>query len=259
MSYTDSSYGLFQGSLYLQERNLNSTNLTGYQFVGDVDMFAIDQKQKFDDIEESQTGLGLNAAHIVIGTDVSVKLRALDIKFANWIRATWGGGGTAVASGSVTGESVTFYNGESTKLAHMGVSSLVLTTTPSLVLNTDYTLDATNGVITILAASTNVVAGTPLAGTAAYTKAAYMGRLQAFTTGQRYYRAMLLGRNAAQGNQPVQIIVNQIAFEMAAALSLIDKKHINFDLSGKCLQDTTIATPVASTDTSQFFTVSKAA
>ena len=107
MAFTDSSYGLFQGALYVQERGLNGANLTGYQFLGDTDMFTIDPKQKFDNIEESQTGLGLTSAHIVTGTEVMCKFRALDIKMANWVRATWGGGGTAIASGSVTGESVT--------------------------------------------------------------------------------------------------------------------------------------------------------
>jgi hypothetical protein len=258
MSYNDSSYALYQGSFYLQERSLNGADLTGYQFVGDVDMFTIDPKQKFEDIEESQTGLGLTAAHILTGTSVTSKFRALDTKFANWIRATWGGGGTAVAGGSVTGESIVLYNGQVTKLAHPGVSSLVLSVGPAAVVNTDYTVDTVNGTIAVLAASTVIVAGTPQTYTAAYTKAAYGGKVQAFVTGQRYYRALLVGRNVAQGNQPVHVICNQISFDMAKSLSLIDKKHVNFEMDGMLLQDTLIATPVTSTDLSQFFSVTKA-
>ena len=258
MAFTDSSYGLFQGALYVQERGLNGANLTGFQFLGDTDMFTIDPKQKFDNIEESQTGLGLTSAHIVTGTEVMCKFRALDIKMANWVRATWGGGGSAIASGSVTGESVTFYNGQLTKLAHPGVSALVLTTTPALVLGTDYTLDAVNGTITILSTSTNVVAGTPLTGTAAYTRAAYAGKVEAFVTGARYYRVLLVGRNAAQGNQLLNVVVNQVAFDMAKVFNLIEKKHIQFEMDGMCLQDTTIATPQLATDLSQFFSIQKA-
>lgn len=258
MAYNDSSYSLFQGSFYMQERSLNGADLTGYQFVGDVDMFSIDPKQKFNDIEESQSGLGLTSAHILIGTDVTAKFRALDTKFANWIRATWGGGGTAVSGSAVTGESIVLYNGQLTKLAHPGVSALVLTTGPVAVVGTDYTVDAVNGTITVLPTSTVIVAGTPQTYTAAYTKAAYGGKVQAFTTGQRYYRTLLVGRNVAQGNQPVHIICNQITFDMAKALSLIEKKHIQFELDGKLLQDTTIALPILATDLSQFFSIVKA-
>lgn len=258
MSYTDSSYGLYQGSFYLQERTQNSTNLTGYQFVGDVDMFTIDPKQKFEDISESQTGLGLTAAHILTETSVSVKFRALDTKMANWIRATWGGGGSSVTGASTSGEAITLYNGQVTKLLHPGVSSVVLTFSPSVTLTTDYTVDAVNGTLSVPTTSPAVVSGSPVSGTAAYTYATYAGKVQAFVTGQRYYRGLLIGRNVAQGNAPVHVIVNQITFDMAKALDLIAKKHVNFEMDGMCLQDTLIATPTSSSDLSQFFSVIKA-
>ena len=153
MAFTDSSYGLFQGSFYIAERAYNGAMLTGYQAVGDVDMFTIDPKQKFDDIEESQSGLGLTSAHIPVSTSVGVKFRALDIKMANWIRATWGGSTGAVTGASVGSETVVLYNGQMTPLAHPGVSSVVVS---GAVLNTDYTVDAVNGAINVLASSTTI-------------------------------------------------------------------------------------------------------
>ena len=258
MAYSDSSYGQYQGSFYIQERSFNGADLTGYQAVGDVDMFQVDPTQKFNDISESQSGLGLTAAHILTETAVKMKFRALDTKMANWIRATWGGGGTSVASGSVTAEAVTFYNGQLTRLKHPGVSAIVITSTPALVLGTDYTVDAVNGTISILATSTNVVAGTPISGTVNYTRAAYNGKVEAFVTGQRYYRTLLVGRNVALGNQPTLVTCNQVTFDMAKTLSLIDKKHINFEMDGMLLQDTTVPLPVLNTDLSQFFSIIKA-
>jgi hypothetical protein len=256
MSFNDSSYGLFQGQLFIQERAFNGAPLSGFEFIGDADLFTIDPKQKFEDIKESQSGLGLTAAHIPTETDVAVKLRTLDIKIANWIRATWGGSAGAVASGSVSAEAIVLYHGMMTPLAHPGVSAVVIA--GGAVLGTDYTVDAVNGSITVLPGSTAIPDGTPLSTTVAYTHAAYNGKVQAFTTGQRYYTLRLQGRNTAQGNQPVIATVFQVALDMAKAFSLIDKKHQSFELDGMVLQDTTRPLPQSPTDLSQFFEIIKA-
>jgi hypothetical protein len=254
MAFSDSSYGLFQGQLFIQERAFNGAPLSGFEFIGDADLFTIDPKQKFEDIKESQSGLGLTAAHIPTETDVSVKLRTLDIKIANWIRATWGGSSGKVDADSVSGESIVLYNGLMTPLAHPGVSNVVVS---GAVLGTDYTVDAANGSITVLAGSTTIPEGTPLTTTVSYDYAAYNGKVEAFTTGQRYYTLRLQGRNTAQGNQPVIVTCHQAALDMAKAFSLIEKKHQAFELDGMLLQDTSKPLPQLATDLSQFFTITK--
>jgi hypothetical protein len=255
MAFNDSSYGLFQGQLFIQERAFNGAPLSGFEFIGDADMFTIDPKQKFEDIKESQSGLGLTAAHIPTETDVAVKLRTLDIKIANWVRATWGGSAGAVVSATGVSETVVLYNGMMTPLAHPGVSNVVVS---GASLGTDYTLDAVNGSITVLTSSTAIPVGTPLTTTVTYDHAAYNGKVEAFTTGQRYYTLRLQGRNTAQGNQPVIVTCHQAALDMAKALSLIEKKHQAFELDGMLLQDTSKPLPQAPTDLSQFFTILKA-
>lgn len=255
MAFSDSSYGLFQGQLFIQERAFNGAPLSGFEFIGDADLFSIDPKQKFEDIKESQSGLGLTAAHIPTETDVSVKLRTLDIKIANWVRATWGGSAGAVQSATSVNETIVLYNGMMTPLAHPGVSNVNVS---GAVLGTDYTLDAVNGSITVLPGSTAIPAGTPLTATVSYDHAAYNGKVQAFTTGQRYYTLRLQGRNTAQGNQPVIVTCHQAALDMAKAFSLIDKKHQTFELDGMLLQDTTRPLPQVPTDLSQFFEIVKA-
>jgi hypothetical protein len=255
MAFNDSSYGLFQGQLFIQERSFNGAPLSGFEFIGDADMFTIDPKQKFEDIKESQSGLGLTAAHIPTETDVAVKLRTLDIKIANWVRATWGGSAGKVTGDTVSGESIVLYNGMMTPLAHPGVSSVVIA---GATLGTDYTLDAVNGSVTVLPGSTAIPEGTPLTTTVSYTYADYNGKVEAFTTGQRYYTLRLQGRNTAQGNQPVIVTCHQAALDMAKAFSLIERKHQTFEIDGMLLQDTTKPLPQAATDLSQFFQVVKA-
>ncbi len=255
MPFNDSSYGLFQGQLFIAERTFNGARTTGFKFVGDADQFIVDPKQKFEDIQESQSGTGLTSAHIVIGTDVMVKVRMLDIKIQNWVRATWGGTEGAVEGDSVATESVVLYNGEMTPLAHPGVSSVVVS---GAVLDTDYTIDAVNGAIHVLASSSTIPEGTPLTTTVAYDFADYAGKVEAFTTGQKYYTFRLHGRNAAQGNQPLIVTVNQVATDISKSFNFIDKKHFAMELDGMCLQDSLIALPEAATDLSQFFSIQKA-
>lgn len=255
MAYSDSSYGLFQGQLFIAERQFNGPQISGFEFVGDCDMFVIDPKQKFEDIKESQSGLGMTAAHIPTETDVSIKMRALDIKIRNWVRATWGGSAGAVTGASVVSESITLYNGCMTPLAHPGVSNVVVS---GASLTTDYTVDAVNGTLTVVASSSAVPDGTPLTTTVNYDYADYNGKVEAFVTGQRYYMVRLNGRNTAQGNQPVILTCHQWAPDMAKTLNMIDKKHITLELDGALLQDTTIALPTSPSDLSQFFNIIKA-
>ena len=255
MAFTDSSYGLFQGQFFIAERAFNGKLLGGFEFVGDVDMFTIDPKQKFDNIEESQTGLGLTAAHIITGTEVMVKFRALDIKMSNWVRATWGTTQGSVPAEVASTDTVVLYNGQMTPLSHPGVSNVVVA---GATLGTDYTLDAVNGSISVLASSPAIPSGTPLTAVVTYDHSAYAGKVQAFTTGQRYYSTRLQGRNTAQGNQPVIVNAHQIAFDMAKVFNMIEKKHFNMEMDGMMLQDTSKPLPSLPGDLSQFFEILKA-
>jgi uncharacterized protein YrrD len=167
----------------------------------------------------------------------------------------WGGSEGAVTGASVAAEAITLYNGQMTALAHPGVTNVVVA---GAVLTTDYTVDATNGTLTVPTSSATIPDGTPLTTTVAYDYADYTGKVEAFTTGQRYWTARLHGRNVAQGNQPVIVTCNQFVFDMAKTMALIEKKHFTFEMDGMLLQDTTIALPAAATDFSQFFSVVKA-
>lgn len=355
MEYNDQSYGLFQGSVFLQRRSINGAPIGGMVGVGDADKFEISVSQKFDDINESQSGQMLTAAHIPVGSSINAKLNLKNINKSNFAMAAWGTDTGAVAGGTVTAETSTAYNGSYVPLANPGASAatiklaglagtiasinvtaggsgyaantvLALTitgtggtgatanaitnaagvitgayvtaagsgypagtttvtvTTPgagtgatlnpnqgatSLVAGTDYTLDAANGGLQMIATSTLVPpfpnplqvapAGTGGIGlTSAYTYAGYTGKVEAFTTGIQYFTMRLNGLNIANGNQPVIVNVYQLALNMAKMMSFIDSKHMNLELDGMCLQDTLRSLPTPSAPYSQFFNVVKA-
>lgn len=125
MAYNDQSYGLFQGQVFLQRRLLNGAALGGFVPVGDCDKFEVMVTQKFDDIEESQTGNRLVAAHIPIGTSVATKINLIIVNKANFAASLWGTDTGAVAGGTVTNELANAYNGAMVPLSNPGVSSVV--------------------------------------------------------------------------------------------------------------------------------------
>jgi hypothetical protein len=252
MAFNDNSYGLFQGQLFLAARTMNGPMTGGYMPVGDADMFTIDPKQKFEDIEESQTGMGLTSAHIPTQTSVSAKMRLLNIKMDNWERAVWGTKSGAVAGGTVSGEPVVVYANSMVPLAHPGVSNVAIA---GLTEGTDYVVDARQGAVTILPTST---ATFPMTTTASYSYDAYSGKVEAFTQNQPVFSVMLLGINTANSNQPVRVECYQWAPDMAKVLNMIEKKHMNFELDGMLLQDQSRPLPTADSPLSQFFTVMKA-
>ena len=124
--YNDSAYGLFQGSLFMQRRALNGLPLSGFVPVGDADKLELSPTQKFDDIEESQSGLRMTAAHIPTGTSLKVKANLLFASKSNLTKALWGTDTGAVAAGSVAAEIQTAYNNAMVPLANLGVSAVVV-------------------------------------------------------------------------------------------------------------------------------------
>lgn len=349
MAFNDNAYALFQGSVFLQRRGLNSAATSGFIGLGDTDKFELSTAQKFDDIQESQSGLRLTAAHIPTGTDVKLKINAKYFSKNVLEKAIWGTDTGAVAAGTVSAEIIKAYNNSLVPLANMGVSSVVAALagvtgtiasvavtaggtgyTPSsqlaltftgapgtgaagyaitnaagvivgayvtaagsgyvaptasvsgggsgaafqvnmgaaaLVANTDYTVDATNGSLTILPGSRLVPAFTDTFGiapagsggvniTVGYSYAGYTGKVEAFTTSIQYYTLRLQGINVAN-SQPVIVNAYQVALDMTKVMSFIDSKSNNTELDGMFLQDTTKPLPTASAPYSQFFNIVK--
>lgn len=128
----------------------------------------------------------------------------------------------------------------------------------ALTANTDYTLDAANGTLTFLAASTKVFAGTlpdtygnPI--TVNYSYASWNGKIEGVLTGIQEFAIKVIGLNTANGNAPVHIDMWRYSMDLAKTLDFIMAKHGSLELSGMLLPDAS----KNGTTASQFFTVKK--
>lgn len=256
MAYTDSTRGLFQGVLYIASRDFNGVQTSGFEDLGQVDMFSIDPKPKFEDITDSRISPAGTIDHMLTEIDFGVKMRALDIKMSTWARSVYGEwSGAVIAATSVT-ETITLYNGRMTALAHPGVTNVVIA---GAAVDTDYTVNAAAGAINVKTTSPAAPDGTPLTTTVTYDHAAYNGKVEAFTIPQKYFALRLHGINVAQGGQPVIVNVRQWAPDPTKVLNFIDKKHYANEIDGKLLKDQLIDDPVpGSGDFSQYFSILKA-
>ena len=235
MAFTDLSYSVYQGVMYAAKRTMNGAQIGGWIDMGDVDEFIIDPKPKYEDINESRSGLGFNAAHVITQTDINVKVRQLQGSMANWERALWGTASGAVTGATVSGEAVTIYPGPSmVPLAHPGVSAVTVSVGT---VDTDYTVDAAMGALLI-------VAGAP-----AFTDVAVQ---------QPILQLRFHGGNTANDQQPTIVECCQWAPDMAGSLNFIDKKHLASELGGMLLQDQTKPLATAANPFSQMFKITKA-
>jgi hypothetical protein len=251
MSFKDTSYGLFQGKIYGALRFLNGPQRGGFIHLGDADKMEISMKQKFDDVIESESGFGTNAAHIPTETSMDVKLNLLKIQFSNWELALWGTYGGTVDAGTVSGEVVKIFPGPSyVPFQHPGVSAVTLSLG---VADVDYVVDPVNGGANILADSAVFTDQAGVSVTVGYDYAGYGGRVQAFTSQQPIMMLRLNGKNVANPGQPVITNVFQWAPDMAKMLSLIEKKRNAFELDGMLLIDDLRPAPTEESPMSQFF------
>lgn len=252
---TDITYYVGQGSVFMAPRTSGGAINGGFVPLGDCDHLSIEVNQKFDDIEESQSGNRLVAAHVPTGATYSFKMNLLQWSRQNLAKFLYGADGGAVTGGTVTGEAISAYPGTMIPLANPGVSSVVVHKAgTSLVAGTDYTVDGPNGTLTFLTGSTQVTGPGATALTVDYTYAGYAGKIQAVTQTMPEICIRLNGMNTANGASPVIVTLNRCAINLAKSLSLLDSKHGVLEVDGMLLPDSTVA---AGSGISQFYSVLK--
>lgn len=229
--------------IYLAKRQANGGIIGGFRDIGDADKLEIDANQKYDDIEESRSGLRQVAAHTLIGTSYAMKLNALDFRLDNLADFTYGTSTGQVTGSTVTAEAITAYYNSMCPLQNPGVSAVAVKSgaTP-LVEGTDYTVDAANGCLTFLPTSTIVTsaaAANGIALTVDYTFASYTGTVEAATRGAQEFCVRLNGLNTANGNAPVIVTLHRVALDMTKVLDLLNNKHGNMEVDGMLLPDMT--------------------
>jgi len=122
---SDVSYFSGQGKVFLATRLPGGAINGGFKFLGDCDALTINASQKHDDIEESMSGNRLVAAHIPIGSTLSLKINALQWTSNNLSLATYGSYSGVVPGGTVTNEIQKGYNDSLMPLGQPQVSAVV--------------------------------------------------------------------------------------------------------------------------------------
>lgn len=229
----DKYYVVGQGSVYMAPRD-STGQIGGYEWIGDVQGFTISTSQDTLEGQEDYSGKRVTVYSIVTSTDVSFSMDVKNINGKNLARAYYGT--TASGSGAtVTAEAVTAYNDSVFPLAYPNVSSVVVKKgVTTLVLNTDYTVDAVNGLITILPGSTQVPAGPGIALTVDYTYAAYSAKVETLVSDAKEYAIMFSGKSQTD-NLPVRYVLHRAKPGLAASLDLIGTDISLLTIEGQCL------------------------
>lgn len=238
-----------QGAVYVAPRASNGSINGGWTQLGDTDKLEITTSQDFVDDYESCSGNRNLALHLPIKTTWNFNLDAKSFSKENLARAFYGTA-TAVASGSVTDEAVTAYAlNQIVPLAHANVSAVVVQKgATTLVANTDYTLDAVNGTITIILAT--LVTPFPAALTVDYTYAA-QERIDTATGTLSEYAFRFEGINLAT-KKTVIAKIHRVSLDLSKTLSLIGTEVNKFPMTGMLLPD-----PDAGVGDSQYLTIVK--
>ena len=246
---TDNAYFVGQGYCALAPRISGGAMNGGFIRVGDFESAQVSFKQNFVDVFENNTGYGFNALHAPVQIDADIKLSLRQWSSANLEKALWGAVSTTQAGGTVTGETLTAYNGTDCYLQNINVSAVSLTAgaTP-LVAGTDYTLDGSYGRISILPGSTVVPAGAGVVLTAGYTYAPNNGNIGAFGGGVTEFAVQLDVKNVANPFKDasnsafaaVSVRIHRVLFDATKMMDFIGKKETMLELDGKVLIDPTI-------------------
>ena len=224
-----------QGSLMAAVRDTVTGKPMGFERIGNVPELTLDIEVTNFEHKESESGArGLD---LIINKERKGKFsfKMESITLDNLALGLMGASST-VAGATVTGETVKVYLGLRTPLEHPDVSAVTITidATP-LVLGTDYTLDAANGVIIWPAtATTNVSAGDTA--TVAYTYGGY-DRLDAFTqssANERYLR--FEGLNTVDDSRVI-VDLYRCQFDPLTGYGLINEELASVDVTGSLLAD----------------------
>jgi hypothetical protein len=244
----DKYYAVGQGKVYLATRDI-SGQTGGFEWIGDTDGFTVNGTEENLEFQESYSGKRATVLNITTSTNLAFSLGIRNINGDNLARAYYGTNASGVGA-TVTAEAIVGYNGKMTPLKYPGVSSVVVKKgATTLVLGTDYSLDAVNGSITILAGSTEVPAGPGVALTVDYTYAAYSSKVKGLVRDSQEYILRFEGKS--QYDNKAQIATFFRAKPgIAAALELIGTDVAVLTLEGQLLP----APEITTSGESQYFT-----
>lgn len=242
-----------QGKVYLQERD--ATGAIGPMYwVGDADVFSTAGTEQTVSFQESWSGQRTVVVDVLQSTELTATVGIRNVSGKNLAKALFGLE-AASAGASVTGESVAAFNstGNVIPLANPNVSSVVVKKgVTTLVLDTDYTLDAAAGTISIKSGSTQVTSPTVATVlTVDYTYGAYSSKVQALASSQKEYILRFEGKDMANSGSRVHVTCKRWKPGVLANFSWLGTDIAQMSLTGKLLP----AQDVTTTGISQFMEV----
>jgi hypothetical protein len=246
MSSNIQRYYAGQGKIFLAPRN--ASGVAGdYRWIGDVSTFEISIAQKFIDDYESWSGMRAPTIHIPTQVDVNVALTVKSVSKENLTAFLYGSSSTSTGA-SVTAEAHTSYAiGGVVALKNPKVSAVsVHKGVTALVADTDYTLNATMGSITIL---TSTGVGDL---TVDYTFASNQFAVEGLTQTIKNYALRFEGINLDNNDLGKNVLANvwNVPIDMLTKLGLIDvSKAQELPVSGKALP----AAEITAAGASQYF------
>lgn len=236
------TYFLGSGELFIGDRSAAGAN-KGFLSIGNAPKVELSGEATFLTHKESITGEQLT--DLKIPKDKMVKLTADFENFSkeNLALAFYGNinavtAGTATAEAFTNGYTVlTADIGKAYKLAHTGVSAVVITDSAgspaTLSLGTDYTVDAVAGYITILSLGSYTQ---PFKAAYSYAAATQIGLMTADIVEKYVY---FRGINTAVSPAKYTIFeLYRVQFEPSKNFNFIDDNLGKFSFAGEALQDT---------------------
>jgi hypothetical protein len=248
MQTTDTQYFVGQGYAMFAQRAANAGIISGFSRFGDASGLEISTKADNVTVQENITGQGGVAGYAQVGFQASVKATLQNISLQNLGLAFFGGVTENVATGTVAAEAFTAYAGTSYPLANIGVQSGTLVIKlaggagTALVEGTDYSVDYKQGIVTFLPGSALVTGTAGVALTAAYSYAAYTGKMAGLTLQQPEISVLFGGLNqmasdGSGGLKAVRVQLHRVKLDLAKVWQLISRKETTLELDGMLLYD----------------------
>lgn len=222
-----------QGKVYVADRDVNG-NPGPFRDLGNVPALSITLETDVLEHKESRTGSRLTDLRLVRERTANTTMTLESFNTKNLMMLLYGTYVSSAGSGvtnelSPTGLAV----GDIVALARPHVSAVAVNTAgagAAWVLNTDYSLDAAAGMITIL----SVAKGTAIE--VDYTYAA-TDIVPMFKDVQKERYLRFVGLNTANSNKVVTVELYRVAFDPASTIDLINDELAQFELSGSVLYD----------------------
>jgi hypothetical protein len=223
-----------QGAVYISDRDVNG-NPGVFRDMGNVAALKVTLETDVLEHKESRTGSRLTDLRLIKERKATVSITMESFNKKNLVMMLYGSSQVDTTA-SVTNEisPAGLAVGDMIALAHPFLTAPpVINTNPAgtlWVLNTDYTYDATAGMITIVSISK----GTRIETDYTYATVDVVPMFEAPQV-ERYMR--FAGLNTANANKPVTVELYRVVFDPVGNVDLINDDLVQFELTGSVLYD----------------------